>query len=98
MPLAHVQPVLEVVAHVVAAEGQHGHRVAADFAELAELGGGPLRGHRGPDEHAVLPVERLVDQRGQVGPAAAENDRRDRHAVVMLGAERVRRALRQAAR
>ena len=67
-PPAHVQPVLEVVAHVVAAEGQHGHRVAADFAELAELGGRALRGHRRADEHAVLPVERLVDQRRQVAP------------------------------
>ncbi len=94
-PLAHGQPVLEVVAHVVAAEGQHGHRVAADLALLAELGGGPLRGHRGPDEDAVLPVERLVDQRG----AGAPGGRRRSSAEIgtpwwMLGAEGRRGALR----
>ena len=92
-PLAHGQPVLEVVAHVVAAEGKHGHGVAADLAELAELGGSPLRGHRRRNEHAVLPIEGLVDQRGQRSPPAAKNDGRDRHAVVMLDAERVRRTL-----
>ena len=77
---AHFQPVLEIVAHVIAAEGQHGHRIAADLALLAVLRGRPLRGHCGPDEHAVLPVERLVDQRGQRGPAAAENQGRNGHA------------------
>jgi hypothetical protein len=38
----HVQPVLEVVAHVVAAERQHGERVAAHHALRAEGGGGGL--------------------------------------------------------
>ena len=92
---AHVQPVLEVVAHVVAAERQHRHRIVPHLADLADLRGGALRGHRRPDEHAVLPVERLVHQRRQMRAAAAEEDRRDRHAVVVLGAERMRRALRQ---
>ena len=62
---------------------------------LAELGGGALRGHGGADEYAVFPVEGLVDQRGQMRAAAAEDDRRNRHAVMVLGAERMRRALRQ---
>ena len=35
----HLQPVPEVVAHVVAAEGEHGHGVAADFADGATGGG-----------------------------------------------------------
>ena len=39
--LAEVDPVLEVVADVVAEERQHRHRVAADGADLA-LGGGGL--------------------------------------------------------
>ena len=30
----HLDPVTEVVAHVVAAEGEHGHGVAADFADV----------------------------------------------------------------
>ena len=34
-PLAQVEPVLEVVAHVVAAEGQHGERVAAHHTLFA---------------------------------------------------------------
>jgi len=46
-PPADVQPVAEIVGHVVAAKWQHGHGVAADLAELAELGRGPLRSHRG---------------------------------------------------
>ena len=40
-----VEPVAEVVAHVVAAEGQHRHRVAAHHADLAGGGGGGLRAH-----------------------------------------------------
>ena len=32
--MLHSQPVAEIIAHVVAAEGQHGHGVAANLAEL----------------------------------------------------------------
>ena len=44
---AHVEPVLEVVGHVVAAERQHGHGIAAHDADLAGGGGGRLRAHGG---------------------------------------------------
>ena len=57
---AEVEPVVEVVAHVVAAERQHGERVAADLAELAERGGRHFRAHRGGRVHAECPVERLL--------------------------------------
>ena len=79
-----VQPVAEVVAHVVAAEGQHGHRIAAHDADRAALRRGRLRRHRRADEDAVLPVERLEDERRRARAAAAEDDRRDRHALRVL--------------
>ena len=43
--LADLQPVPEVVAHVVAAEGQHRERVEAQLADVARGGGGRLRRH-----------------------------------------------------
>jgi hypothetical protein len=77
LPL-HLQPVLEVVAHVVAAERQHGHRVAADDADLAGRGGGRLGAERGAEVDAVPPVERLQHERDGGGAATAEDDRADR--------------------
>ena len=76
---ADVEPVLEVVADVVAQERQHRHRVAAHDTDLPGGGGGGFRGQRGGEEHAVLPVQGLGDQRDGGGAAAAEEDRRDRH-------------------
>ena len=69
---------------MVAAEGQHGHGVAAGLADLALGGGGLLGGHHGTDEHAVLPVAGLIDQGCGLGPAAAEDDGGDGHAVGVL--------------
>ena len=57
---ADLQPVGEVVGHVVAAERQHRHRVEAQLADLARGGGGRLDRHRRGEEDAVLPVERLA--------------------------------------
>ena len=56
---AHLEPVTEVLAHVVAAEWQHRHRIAADLADLAEGGGGGFRSHRRAEVHAMTPVEGL---------------------------------------
>ena len=89
--LAEVDPVLEVVAGVVADERQHGHRVAAHDADRAGGGGGRLRGERRAHERAVHPVARLGHQRDGRLAAAAEEDRRDRHAlgvVVLVGEDR----------
>src|SRR5690606_15460371 len=78
------QPVAEVVAHVVAAERQHGERVVAQLADLAFGGGGLLGGDVGSEEDAVLPAQRLGDQRYRGGAAAAEQNRRDRYALGVL--------------
>ena len=91
--LADVEPVGHVVAGVVAHERQHGERVEADLADRAGRGGGLLRAHDRAEERAVLPVERLGDERDVGGPAAAEQDRRDRHAGRVLPLRSDRRAL-----
>ena len=38
----------------------------------AKLGGGPLRGHCGPDKYPVFPIERFTHQRNRVRPASAK--------------------------
>ena len=80
----HLDPVAEVVAHVVAAEGQHRHRVATDLADGARGGGGHFRSHRGADVDAGAPVECLVDQRHRRRATAAEDDRADRARLRVL--------------
>ena len=82
--LTHVQPVLPVVGHVIAAEGEHGHGIPAHHAHRAGGGGGGLRCHDGAHKHAVGPVPGLVDQGGGLGPAAAEHDGGDGHALGVL--------------
>ena len=69
----HLDPVPEIVAHVIAAEGQHGHRIAADLADGAGGGGGHFRAHGGADVDAGAPVEGLIDQRHGGGAASAED-------------------------
>jgi hypothetical protein len=81
---AHFEPVVEVLAHVVADERQHRHRVAAHAGGEADGGGGGFRAHRGAHVDAVRPVEGLVDQRHRLRAAAAEDDRRDLDAVRVL--------------
>jgi hypothetical protein len=78
--VTHLQPVVEVVAHVVAAEGQHGERVATDHTLRAEGGSGGFGAERGGHVDAVVPVEGLVHQRHGGGATAAEDEGRDRHA------------------
>ena len=80
----HLQPVGEVVAHVVAAEGEHRHRVAAHLADRAGRG----RRHLGADGRAevdtVDPVEGLEDERHRRGAATAEDHRADPHSLGIL--------------
>ena len=78
--LADFKPMLEVVAHVVAAERQHGERVEAELAGATENGGGHFGGHGRAEEHAVFPAAGFVDQRNDGLAAAAEEERADRNA------------------
>ena len=78
---AHFDPVVEVMPHVIAAEGEHGHGVAPDPADRAGGGGGGLAAHGGAHVDAVDPIEGLVDERHGGGAAAAEDDRADGDAV-----------------
>ncbi len=78
---ADCEPVPPVVGKVVAAERLHGHRVAAHHADLPDRRRGGLRGDGRADQHAVLPVARLIDERCDFAPPAAEHERGDRHAL-----------------
>src|SRR5258708_5599285 len=78
--LAHIEPMAEIGAHVVATERQHGHGVAANLAHSAGGGGGGFRTHGGADVNAGRPVERLVYERHGGGATAAENERAYGHA------------------
>ena len=81
---------LEVVAHVVAAEGQHGERVAAHHALGAKSGGGGFRAHGGSHVHAFGPGAGFSHQRHGGGAAAAEDEGVNGHTIgiVPLGVER----------
>jgi hypothetical protein len=73
--------VLEVVAHVVAAERQHGERVAAHHALGAKGGGGGFAAHGGGHVHAFHPGAGLGDQWHGGGAAATEDEGIDGHAI-----------------
>ena len=70
--LADFEPVPEVVAHVIAAEGKHGHRIAPKNSYLACGGGGGLRGERRSQECSVLPVSGFIDKRDEPLSTRAE--------------------------
>ena len=86
---AQMQPVLEVVAHVVAGKGQHGKGIAAHDALLANDGGGGFRAHGRGHIHALHPVAGMGNQRHGVGAASTKNKRINRHAcrVVPCGVQ-----------
>ena len=88
------EPVGEVVGHVVAAEGQHRHRVEAELRRPRRPRRRSSRGHRRAEEDAVLPVEGLLDQRHHGRAATAEEEGVDRHAGRVLPLVGDRRALR----
>ena len=84
---SYLEPMLEVVGHVVAAEGEHGHWVEAEFAHLAAGGCCCFGGHDGAEEDTVVPVEGLGHQWDSGAAAAAEEDGGDGNAgwVLPLG-------------
>src|SRR5215210_1067559 len=83
-PLPDRQPVPEVVGHVIAAEGQHRHRIEAQLADGPRGRRGRLRGHDRAEEDAVLPAERLGHERYHRGAAPAEQEGVDRHPFGLL--------------
>ena len=91
--LAHRQPMAPIVAHVVAAERQHRHRIAPHHTDRAGSCRGGLGRQSRAEKSAVLPIERLVDQRNQLLPARAEKNRADRHAFGLFPFRRIGRAL-----
>src|SRR5579883_604747 len=52
----HLNPMTEVIAHVIAAKRQHGHGIAADIAGCAGRSRRRLRAHRGADVYARAPI------------------------------------------
>src|SRR5215471_612251 len=59
--LAHREPMLEIVADVITAEGEHRERIAPYFADLAARGSGRLRSHRRGLVNAVFPARSFDD-------------------------------------
>ena len=83
----------EIIGHVIAAEGQHGHGIAARNAHRSGRGRSRLRCHGRADVNAVLPVHRFIHQRRQTGAAAAKEERGNRDSRRILPARRNRRRL-----
>ncbi len=83
----------EVVAHVVAAEGQHGHGIAAKLSDFSGGGRGGLAAGGGAEEGAVLPVEGFGHERNDAGTASAEEDGVNRNALGIFPLFRDGRAL-----
>ena len=75
--LADFKPMLEVVAHVVTAERQHGERIEAELASATENGGGHFGSHGRAEEHTVFPATGFIDQRHDGLAAATEEERAD---------------------
>ena len=90
---AQFQPILKVVAHVVAAERQHGHRIAPRDAERARRRGGCLRSERRADVNAVIPIQCFVNERRKFRSASAKNERRNRDSLIVFPMRRNRRRL-----
>src|SRR5262249_49517845 len=81
---AEVEPVREIIAHVIAAEGKHREWIAAYLADIAEGGGGHFGAHCRGHVNAECPVEGLLDQRHNAIAASAENESRDRYALRII--------------
>src|ERR1700686_2378374 len=50
---AYLEPVFEIVAHVVAAKRKHGHGIATQLSHFSSNGGSGLAAHRGSQESSV---------------------------------------------
>ena len=87
-----VDPVLEVVAHVIADKRQHGERIAPHHALGACGCRRGFRAHRRGHVDALVPVVRLGHQRHRAGTPSTKDECIDRHAV-RVGPFRVERGV-----
>ena len=76
---------LEVVRDRIAHEGFHCHGVVTEHADGARRRSRRFGRHDGADEHAVVPIPRLIHERSRGRSSAAEHDGGEGHA--RLGAE-----------
>ena len=87
--LAHLEPMTEVVTHVISGKRTHCHRIAAYYTDCT---GGCCRSlgcHDRSDKGSILPTCRLIYQRSSLCTAPSEYDRGNRHAlrIVEFGRE-----------
>src|SRR5260221_2149782 len=92
-PVPDLEIVGEVIAHVVATERKHGHRVTAKFADFAGGGRGGFAADGRAQKSPMLPIEGLSHQRNNARSAATEKDSVDRNAVGVLPLRGNHRAL-----
>ncbi len=79
-PLVELQPVIPIVAEVIAAKRLHGHRVTSHDTDLPGRRRGRFRCDASADQDAVIPVLGLVDEWCKRTASAAENNGADGYA------------------
>ena len=82
--LAHVKPMLEVISHIVATEGDHSHRIVTYYANCTGCCSGGFGSHNGADEYAVFPVACFIDQWSSLCTSATEDDSRNWNALLVF--------------
>src|SRR5204863_2610181 len=81
---AHVQPVSEIVAHVIATEREHRHRIAPHDAHLSGNRGGRFGAERGRHIDTLFPAGSLDDEWYRGGARTTENESRNGNALRIL--------------
>jgi len=74
-----VHPVLEIVAHMVSAEGKHSKGIATYTGFQTNGSSGNLRAYNRTHENTVVPAVSLMNQGHRRGTTTAEKDSRDRY-------------------
>src|SRR6202051_3273140 len=70
----HFDPVRQVIAHVVATERKHCHRVAAELPHFSGDGSSGLTAHRRPQKRSMLPVKSFSDEGDNSRASSPEQD------------------------
>src|ERR1700721_3831156 len=76
-----VDPMRPVIAEVIAGERLHGHGIPPNHADGLCGRCRRFRRDAGPDQYSVQPIARLVYERRERAPAAAEHNPRGGHAT-----------------